>query len=110
MIRRAPRIRHAAVLFSGLVSPALAQTCGNPWSVGATAPSARFEQAAAFASARSKIIPFGGVASGNPSTFFGDTWEWTAAGPSGGGAWALSPATGPSGRYNAGLAYDSARG
>lgn len=105
-------IRHTASILAltGLAASSLAQTCGNPWSAGATGPSARNLHAAAYDSARGKIILFGGKPTvGTSGTYFGDTWEWTAAGPGGGGAWGQSPATGPSARINAGMAYDSAR-
>ncbi len=40
---------------------------------------------------------------------FADTWEWTAAGPGGGGSWSLVANSGPPRTAAAGMAYDSRR-
>lgn len=90
------------------LSPASAQPCGSPWSQGPIAgPSPRTFATATYDSARGRVVLFGGY---NGGTYFGDTWEWAAAGPGGGGAWTLRASTGPTARFFAGLAYDSVRG
>ncbi len=95
------------VLSCGLAASALAQPCGTPWSQSpAAGPSARRHHAVTYDSVRGKVVLFGGL---NGNTDLGDTWEWTAAGPGGGGAWLLRSTTGPSPRDHCGLAYDSVR-
>src|ERR1043165_5894118 len=96
------------VIASGLaMAPALAQPCGNPWTLSpASGPSSRTNAAMAYDSGRGRIILFGGSTSpGLP----GDTWEWAATGPSGGGTWTLRSPTRPSPRGYAGPGDDSLR-
>jgi hypothetical protein len=91
---------------SGLPLCARAQPCGDPWSLHQDpGPAARVFHSVTYDSARGKAVLVGGR---NFPTFFTDTWEWTAAGPAGGGTWSLRATSGPpagGGR----LAYDSAR-
>jgi hypothetical protein len=94
----------AAILTSG----ASAQPCGNPWTVHpGPGPSAREAAAIAYDSDRGKVVLFGGRA--GSSTIFGDTWEWTAAGPAGGGSWTQIQVAGPPTTATAAMAYDSVR-
>ncbi len=95
-------------VFAGLpFSAAVGQVCGEPWGVGSTGPSARWRYAAAYDAGRAKVVLFGGATTAGVA--LGDTWEWTATGPGGGGSWAQRLAIGPSARISAGAAYDSAR-
>ncbi len=103
------RCSHAltVVFFSGLATSAFAQPCGTPWSQSpAAGPSARRHHAVTYDTARGKVVLFGGL---NGNTNLGDTWEWTATVPGGGGSWLLRSTTGPSARDHCGLAYDSLR-
>jgi hypothetical protein len=62
-------------------------------------PSARTSMGMAYDLATKSTVLFGGANSG---TTYGDTWNWR-------GGWSqLSPATSPSPRYGAGMAYDGA--
>lgn len=102
-------LHHTALLLviSDLaVSAAQAQTCGDPWSQGPAGPSARRFHAVAYDSGRGTVLLFGGL---SDSTCLGDTWEWTAAGPGGGGSWQLRATTGPAPRDHSGLVYDAVR-
>jgi hypothetical protein len=79
---------------------------GASWlQVASTGPPARYGHAMAYDSAHGKTVLFGGNAgtAGNP-TYLGDTWTWDGA------SWTQVASTGPPARYNAAMAYDSARG
>ncbi len=78
----------------------------DSWSPGFTGPSGRREAAIAYDSARGRVIVFGGETS--TLTMLGDTLAWVAGGPA--GNWiGLSPATSPSPRAYAAMAYDRKR-
>ncbi|MBI1849031.1 MAG: hypothetical protein HYR85_01675 [Planctomycetes bacterium] len=101
---RSIRIRIACVAAAvGVVSPvSMGQVNWIPDSP-ASSPSARFDNALAFDSARNRTVLFGGT----DLSFMGlaDTWEWD------GSNWTqASPATSPPGRSSTALAYDSSRG
>jgi hypothetical protein len=86
-----------------LAAPVLAQPCGNPWTLHTgPGPSARSRHATSYDSGRGKVVLFGG-------NFTRETWEWTAAGPGGGGSWLMRANSGPPPFHDAGLAYDSVR-
>lgn len=105
-------MHRTAIIVAGLaglpLGHALAQPCGNPWSVGSTGPSARRDYAAAYDSVRNKVVVFGGA--GQNGVLLNDTWEWTATGPGGGGGWKQRAGSGPSPRSHAGMAFDASRG
>jgi hypothetical protein len=96
------------VAVAALPASAGAQLCGDPWSLHeGPGPAARLFHSTTYDSARGKVILFGGY---NFPTYFNDTWEWTAAGPGGGGSWSLRATSGPPVPFgNAPLAYDSSR-
>jgi hypothetical protein len=80
---------------------------GSTWQLVAATParpSARSLSAAAFDSARGRVVVFGG-GRGNSIPGLGELWEWDGAN------WS-QPSAGsqPSPRYDARMAYDSARG
>ncbi len=78
--------------------------CGGEWVKRnpAPAPTARYDHAMAYDTARGVTVLFGGEAMG---TYTAETWEWD------GGAWSRRfPANAPSGRTEHAMAYDSARG
>jgi hypothetical protein len=107
MNTRVPSSLAAIVPFLGMA--ALAQPCGNPWTIHqGPGPSAREAAAIAYDSARGKVVLFGGRGP-SVSTIHGDTWEWTAAGPAGGGSWTQTAAGGPPAASTAAMAYDSIR-
>jgi hypothetical protein len=90
-------------LIAGLPAAALAQPCGNSWTLHTgPGPSARSRHATSYDSGRGKVVLFGGIGAS-------DTWEWTAAGPGGGGSWLLRATSGPPSLRDAGLVFDSAR-
>ena len=98
----------ASLLFGIAGMPVAAQPCGSPWGQhGGSNPPARAWAAGAFDSLRGRVVLFGGSA--NAGALLGDTWEWTASGPAGGGTWTLAATGGPSARSRAGLAYDTVR-
>jgi hypothetical protein len=70
----------------------------------APAPEARTEAAAAYDSARRRIVLFGGytIRQGERERL-GDTWEWD------GERWSRAATTGPAARNGAAMAYDAAR-
>jgi len=68
-----------------------------------TLPTARADAKMTFDPDRGRIVMFGGHPPGVVTSALGDTWEYT------GTAWIQVATTGPSGRYNVGIAYDSVR-
>lgn len=79
---------------------------GVNWSQVATAgPAARGNFAMAYDAARNKTVLYGGAGAGG--AYLGDTWEYDGATQT----WTeIFPTTFPSARYNAAMAYDTARG
>src|ERR1043165_3257430 len=107
--RKEPRMGRisALLLCSGLATfAAHAQACGTAWSeVPAGGPGGRSNYSVAYDSDRGRVILFGGYA----VTYLSDTWEWTAAGPGGGGSWNSVNAPGATGHSGALMAYDASR-
>jgi len=108
--------RQRAVLFGGMSNNALASLAdtwlwdGAQWSAPplGVSPPPRFQHAMTFDSVRQEVVLFGGMAfnsSGSVVVFFQDTWTWN------GTAWQQrTPASQPSARRGAGLAFDRVRG
>jgi hypothetical protein len=79
---------------------------GTTWTQlsSATSPPARYQPSMAYDPATGNVVLFGGGGSGG-SGYLGDTWIFN------GTTWTqLSPATSPSARYGASMAYDPATG
>jgi hypothetical protein len=71
----------------------------------AHAPPRRVSAAMAYDGRRRRTVLFGGATAAYGHVFYGDTWEWD------GTDWVdVSPATGPTPRKGATLAYDATRG
>ncbi len=110
--------RRAAVLVGGQrvvasAGPGLAATSaadvwrrdlGRSWQLEAeVAPAARNGAAAIYDSTRGALVVFGGVTFWGPSVSAGDTWRWDGLG------WNEVRTAGPTGRFEAGMAFDSTR-
>lgn len=67
-------------------------------------PSARHGHSMVYDSARGVTVLFGGFTVSGPGQFNSETWEWD------GTVWAHREVPGPSGRFVAAMAYDTARG
>ncbi len=72
------------------------------WSTRPTGPLGRHFFGAAYDSARSKLVVFGGQAASQ--AILGDTWEWDGA------TWSQVATTGPAARCFHAMGFDSARG
>jgi hypothetical protein len=88
----------AAVLTLGLVRCAE----DSPWNAAGAGASARRRAAAAYDSARARVLLFGGE--DGAQTKLGDTWAWVRV-----GGWQQLASSGPAPRAGAGLAYDRRR-
>lgn len=99
--------RQRLVLFGGSIGLGfLSDTWewNGSWTLRATSgPSARSGYAMAYDSQRGKTVLFGGYYYNGSHNYPADTWEWN------GSAWVLRATSGPAGRENAAMAYDSQR-
>lgn len=78
--------------------------CAQQWSLLATSgPAPRVESAMVYDSFRDRLVLFGGIAYGPPSTVFGDTWEFDGA------RWELRATSGPEPRFSHEMVYDPVR-
>jgi hypothetical protein len=108
------RAREVTVLFGGYTGDGII-TFGDTWEwngtnwtqrLPVTSPPAREEHALVYDSVRGVIVLYGGMRSDfSGFVLFSDMWEWN------GTNWTLhSSNTGPLGRYEHAMAYDSGRG
>ena len=102
-------VHHQTVVFGGLdgggnVTATTSVFNGTSWTQlsPATSPGARTGATMAFDQANSQIVLFGGCSNSACSTYLADTWTWN------GSTWtAKAPATSPTGRFGAAMAYSA---
>ena len=99
------------VMFSGYSSSLLLSDTwvwdGSNWTEQspATSPAARWGAPMVYDAATGKVVMFGGFDIATGTNDFADTWVWD------GSTWTKqAPATSPSARYEASMAYDAATG
>ena len=100
-----PRVRLVFVIAAAMMTVGILEAQTANWvEVGSGSPSSRCCMGMAYDGATHSTLLFGGVGPGPAQTLYGDTWNWH------GGWLQLFPATSPSARNGAVMAFDRAVG